>query len=191
MVVANMLDVIDLRRIGAPQAQMIGELLDAVWPKPGASAATRAEKLCAVGREEDWSDRQAPRSFVLFELGRVIAHAAIVPRRIRTSQGEMVVGALAMVCTDPSSRGRGLGEQVVRAALETVDRGDFVAALFQTSGRVAPFYQRLGCESVDNRFVNSLAEDPQANPFWDEVAMRYPAHGSWPEGEIDLLGPGF
>jgi hypothetical protein len=45
--------------------------------------------------------------------------------------------------------------------------------------------------TVDNRFVNSTAEDPHASPFWDRVIMRYPAKAGWPAGEIDLRGPGW
>jgi hypothetical protein len=44
---------------------------------------------------------------------------------------------------------------------------------------------------VTNPIVDSLAADPSVNPFWDEVVMRYPAVKHWPEGEIDLRGPGF
>ena len=51
--------------------------------------------------------------------------------------------------------------------------------------------KKLGCSVTTNRVVNSLADDPTAYPFWDEVAMRYPAAKHWPDGEIDLRGPGF
>jgi len=57
--------------------------------------------------------------------------------------------------------------------------------------RVRPFYEKLGAVVVDNRIVNSLADNPAANPFWDEVVMRYPAGGDWPSGAIDLRGPGY
>jgi hypothetical protein len=56
---------------------------------------------------------------------------------------------------------------------------------------VRPFYERLGACAVANTFVDSLAEDPRGNPFWDDVVMRYPPREGWPEGEIDLLGPGY
>ena len=51
--------------------------------------------------------------------------------------------------------------------------------------------ERLGARVVTNRFVNSLAADPGARPFWDPVTMVYPRSFDWPEGTIDLQGPGY
>jgi hypothetical protein len=88
-------------------------------------------------------------------------------------------------------RGRGLGELVVRAAFALVDEGQFEFALFQTNRRTQPFYEKFGAAPVTNPVINSLAAEPTANPFWDEVVMRYPADGNWPAGTIDLRGPGY
>ena len=74
---------------------------------------------------------------------------------------------------------------------DLVDHGPFAHSLFQTSHEVRPFYEKLGAGLVTNRIVNSLADDPTENPFWDEVVMRYPAAKHWPAGEIDLRGPGW
>jgi len=95
------------------------------------------------------------------------------------------------VCTAPEARGRGLGSAVVRAAFGRVDRGELPASLYQTSRRNQKFYEALGAGLVENRMVNSLAADPRANPFWDEIAMGYPASTAWPPGAIDLRGPGY
>ncbi len=121
----------------------------------------------------------------------MIAHSLGTARTIGTSRGDLTVLALSRVCTDPMVRGKKLGQAVVVATLVLVDRELFPFSLFQTSPDVRPFYERLGSATVDNRFVNSLAEDPTANPFWAEVVMRYPATGNWPIGEIDLRGPGW
>jgi predicted N-acetyltransferase YhbS len=181
----------DARTLTPAGALAIGELVAAVWPKPDKPVAVRAEQMLAAGREYKGPDAQAPRSFVVVEGGRVIAHAAILPRTIGTSTGEITIAGLARVCTDPSQRGRGLGELVSRAALGVVDAGDFPFALFQTSEPVQPFYEKLGAARVDNTFVNSLGDDPTANPFWDRVIMRYPATSDGPAGTIDLRGPGY
>jgi hypothetical protein len=103
----------------------------------------------------------------------------------------LTILALARVCTDPAVRGRKLGDAVVRATLRLVDNGAFPFSLFQTSEEVRPFYERLGAVVIDNRFINSLAEDSTADPFWAPVRMRYPSTGEWPTGEIDLRGPGW
>jgi GNAT superfamily N-acetyltransferase len=136
-------------------------------------------------------EQQHPRSYVVREGGRVIAHASFDPRTIGTEAGDMTVLALARVCTDPAARGRKLGQAVVQAAFELVDDGSFRFALFQTTDDVQSFYDKLGALRINNRIVNSLAEDPAANPFWSPVIMRYPAGPGWPDGEIDLRGPGY
>jgi GNAT superfamily N-acetyltransferase len=181
----------DARSFTPDQARIIGELLAAVWPKPNVTAADRAENLLALGRDYQGPDAQAPRSYVYIEDGKLLAHSALIPRAIGASAGLITVGGLARVCTKPSARGRGLGELIARAALSAVDSGDFPFALFQTTHKVRPFYEKLGATTVDNPIVNSLADDPNANPFWDEVVMRYPADADWPRGVIDLRGPGY
>jgi predicted N-acetyltransferase YhbS len=181
----------DARTLTLDQARAIGELLVQVWPKPNVTVEDRASQQLAFGRSFSGSDGQAPRSYVVRDSERVIAHALIFPRTILTTAGDMTIAALARVCSDPALRGRGLGEAVVQAAFAPVDAGDFPFSFYQTSHNVRPFYERLGAVLTDNPVINSLAEDPQAYPFWDEVAMRYPATGDWPAGTIDLRGPGY
>lgn len=184
-------EIWDARFFTPEQARAIGELINLVWPKPDMTAEVRAEQEVAFGKQYLGESGPAPRAIVVLDGQRVVAHASIFPRVIETSEGEMLVGGLACVCTDPAMRGHGLGEQVVREAFRLVDAGQFDAALFQTKQSVQPFYEKLGAARVDNRIVNSLGEDPEANPFWDEVVMRYPSAASWPAGTIDLRGPGY
>jgi GNAT superfamily N-acetyltransferase len=184
-------DVWDARFFTGAQALGIGDLVNRVWPKPGMTAETRALQQLAIGREYKGPTRQAPRAIVVLEEGRLLAHAAIVPRFALANGREIAIGGLSRVCTAPEARGRGFGELVVRAAFELIDAGVFEFSLFQLSERVRPFYERFGCVPVENRIVNSLAADPDANAFWDEQVMRYPADGDWPSGPIDLRGAGY
>ena len=138
----------------------------------------------------DGTDEQAPQCFQVREQGRVIAHATFVPRTIGTSAGDMTIAGLARVCTDPDYRGQGLGPMVVRPIFDLVDNGVFPFSLFQTSHKVRPFYEKLGGCLVEAPVVNSR-DDSGDPPFWDEIVMRYPAEKNWPEGEIDLRGPGY
>ena len=185
------IESINLRTITETDARAIGELLVAIWPKPGRTVESRTAEMLGQWKDYRGPDAQQPRSFLVREGGRVIAHASAFPRTISTSAGDLTVLALARVCTDPAVRGRKLGQAVVQKAFELVDDGSFPFALFQTSEAVRPFYERLGAVTVDNRFVNSLAENPMANPWWDTAIMRYPAIPGWPAGEIDLRGPGW
>jgi GNAT superfamily N-acetyltransferase len=191
MIIAMNVEVWDARRFTPQQARAIGELIHATWPKPQLTAADRAIQQLGIGAQYVGPARQAPRAMVVVEGSKVLAHAAIVPRFAATASGDLAIAGLARVCTAAEARGRGLGRAVVRAVFEVVDAGDFDFSLFQTKQRLRTFYEGLGATLVDNKMVNSTATDPAAEAFWDEVAMRYPAHGQWPQGCIDLRGPGF
>ncbi len=184
-------EILDLRAVAEEDARAIAELLCAIWPKPGRMVETRVAEMLSQWKDYQGPESQRPRSLVVREGGRVIAHASVTPRTIATNAGDLTVLALARVCTDPAARGRKLGQAVTKAAFDLVDDGSFPFALFQTSEAVRPFYERLGAVAVDNRFVNSLADDPTASPWWDTVIMRYPATPGWPTGQIDLRGPGW
>lgn len=184
-------ECLDARTLSEHDARSIAELVARIWPKPGRTVEVRMEQLIANGRDYVGADAQAPRNFVVRQDGHVVSHATYVTRTIGTSQGELTVAGLARVCSDPDIRGKGLGRLVVEPIFRLVDEGNFSFSVFQTSPEVRPFYERLGCSVVENRIVNSLGEDPQECPFWDNVVMRYPSGPTWPEGEIDLRGPGY
>ncbi|MEO1236601.1 MAG: GNAT family N-acetyltransferase [Planctomycetota bacterium] len=120
------------------------------------------------------------------------ANAGTLTRRIALPDGgEWVVQGLMDVATSPAARGRGLGVAVVRAAWAAVDSGALPLCLFET-GEARPFYEKLGARVVTNRFIDSThPKRPEVNPFTDELEMIYPADAAWPEGTIDLRGPGY
>lgn len=183
------IETLDRRHLTEAEALPAAELLVKVFPRRKLD-----ERLALfVNQWRDYRGPEAvfPRSVIIREGGRVIAHAGASPRTIGTSEGDLTILGLERVAVDPLERGRKLGQAVVRAAFDLVDHGPFSHALFQTSHQVRPFYEKLGAGVVTNRIVNSLADDPTKNPFWDEVVMRYPAAKHWPPGEIDLRGPGF
>ena len=184
-------EILDARTLSETDARAIAELLVKVWPKPDRTVEVRMEQLIETGRSYVGSDAQAPRNFVVREEGRVVAHSTFVTRTIGTSEGELTIAGLARVCSDPQSRSRGLGRIVVEAVFQLIDAGVFPYSLFQTSNEVQPFYEKLGCRVVENPIINSLGENSQESPFWDRVVMRYPSGPGWPEGVIDLRGPGY
>ncbi len=189
-IIAQMsIETLDRRTMTPADALAIAELLSKVWPRR--TAEVRAGELLRSGASYFGPDELFPRSLIMREGDRVIAHAGAAARTIGTTQGDMTILALSQVCTDPEVRGRKLGQTIARAALDLVDHGPFRFSLFQTKDEVRPFYESLGAVMVDNSFVNSLIEDSTANPFWDAIQMRYPAGPGWPEGEIDLRGPGY
>jgi predicted GNAT family N-acyltransferase len=183
------IETIDRRAISEADARDISGLIVSIWPKPDRTVDNFAAAMLTQWTSYQGPESQHPRSFVIRERGRIVAHASAYPRTIGTKAGDMTILGLARVCTDPTVRGKKYGEAVVRAAFGLVDEGSFPFALFQTSRDVRPFYERLGSTVVENQFINSVAEDPMSNPFWAEVLMRYPAGPGWPTGQIDLRGP--
>ncbi|QDU87630.1 hypothetical protein Pla175_09950 [Pirellulimonas nuda] len=182
---------IPLASITQAQAAQIGALLARVWVKPEKDAQFRARQLLDAGRGGDPRALLPPQSCVVYDGDQVVGHAMTEQRTIATAAGKLDVLALSKVCTDPDRRGMGIGPMVVHAAFAPVDSGVLAFSLFQTTCAVRPFYERLGARLVEQPITNSLATDPGACPFWDEVVMRYPWGGDWPAGPIDLLGPGY
>jgi GNAT superfamily N-acetyltransferase len=181
-----------LIQISEDEALAVGGLLAKVFPKPDKGPVERAVQLKRIGQDYDGPAEHGPVSHIILQEEKVVAHAVTFGRTIGTSAGDLTVMALAYVATDPDCRGQGLGAAVTHAAFSRVDEGVFPCALFQTSFKVQPFYEQIGCKLVENRIYNSLnEEDPSANPFWDNVVMRYPAAEGWPTGDIDLRGRGY
>lgn len=180
-------ETLDRRHISDADVRAIAELLNKVFTRR--SIEVRIARLIDDWPQYNGPEATFPRSLVIREDGRLVAHAAALPHTIGTSEGDLTVLGLVHVCTDPDARGQKLGQAVTRAAFDLVDHGPFSHALFQTSNGVRGFYEKFGAGVVTNRIINSLAADPTANPFWDDVVMRYPAAKHWPEGDIDLRGP--
>lgn len=182
---------IDAARLDPNVAEAINRLMLEAWPHIAVQQEGTEDFLMRRWEGYSNSSVQRPLYHLGYRAGELVALAHTFGRTVASEAGEMTLMGLANVCVAKRERGHGLGRRVVEAALARVDRSDFQLSLFQTTPEVAPFYARLGAVTVNNRFCNSLAEDPAANPFWEPVAMRYPATGFWPDSDIDLRGPGF
>src|SRR5690242_1823787 len=112
------IETIDRRKISEPDARAIAELVVKIWPKPDRTVDSFTADLLTQWKDYDGPENQHPRSFLIRENGRVIAHASVYPRTINTPVGTRTIAALARVCTDPSVRGRKLGDAVVRKSFE-------------------------------------------------------------------------
>ena len=161
------------------------------WPHIAERKDGTAGFLMKHWRDYSGATQHRPIYHLAYAAGDLVAVAHTFAGTIARREGELTIMGLASVCVTKGERGHGYGRLVVQSAFARVDGGDFEFSLFQTTPAVEPFYLRLGAVEAPNRFFNSLAEDPSANPFWDPVAMRYPASGFWPTSDIDLLGPGF
>lgn len=177
------------------------ELHHAAFPKPGRTLDDVIAKKRPVWIGGDGlpgvvpgplvSDDPPVRYAIRDASGAWLANAAVLTRTIGTARGDLKVLGLLDVATSPAARGQGLGALVVKAAWQAVDNGRYPLCLFET-GEARLFYEKLGAKVVKNRFVDSThPSQPGVNPFTDELEMVYPASADWPEGEIDLRGPGY
>jgi GNAT superfamily N-acetyltransferase len=168
-------------------------LLDRIWPSEDRPLEKLIELFPQLRTRLRISYRGCTRAsmrHLIWEGDEVVAHALTFERPIRSDEGELPVMALSAVCVSPDHRGRGLGAAVVRSAFQRVESGEFPVSLFQTP--IPDFYEKLGSVSVSNRFVDSRNRDDRtANPWRDSSIMIYPAGYAWPEGVIDLNGPGY
>ena len=73
--------------------------------------------------------------------GLLVAHAAVVPRRLRVGEDVLRCGYVEAVAVRPTHQGLGLGRAVMQAAGEVLHRGFQVGALSTSSHG---FYERLG-----------------------------------------------
>lgn len=176
------------RQLSAAQVERLIRLQDTVWPKPEKIARPMAERIESYYREAE----NGLEVFLLEDSDTLLAHAEIFPRTIATPAGNLEVMALASVCTPENLRGSGYGKRIVQSAFAEVDSGRFALSLFQTG--VPEFYEKFGAVRVENPFINSRKhEGIDRQPWWNPYVMIYKPRPVpvWPEGEIDLLGPGY
>jgi len=169
--------------------QFIGimRLVYTTWPSPDTSPERLAEQ--AQNRQKA-GETLGRRRFVVWQDTRAIAHAEIFLRTITCESSDLTITGLASVCVDQSYRGSGLGKAIVKQAFAEADKSGHPVLLFQTG--IVEFYSKLGAREVSNRFYNSKnVENPDANPWWEPAVMIYPADCDFPQGDIDLNGPGY
>ena len=164
------------------------------WPqRVPIDPVDEAERRISDAQAYDGPEEKRPMVHVVIESGTAIAVATTLERVIGTEVGQMSILALSGVVVEPDRRGEGLGKAVVQAAFNRVDQGVFGFSLYQTEPKNLGFYEGLGARQVHNEIVNSL-ETPDMNmPVFNpgELVIVYPDKPGWPEGTIDLLGPGY
>src|SRR4051812_2773867 len=92
------IEVIDHRTINEADARAIAELIVSIWPKIGRTVETFTAEILTQWRDYRGPEDEYPRSFLIREAGRVVAHSSAYPRTIGTTSGDMTILALARVC---------------------------------------------------------------------------------------------
>jgi GNAT superfamily N-acetyltransferase len=123
------------------------------------------------------------------QLGSV---ATVLPRTIDVGGTPVQMGGVGGVMTLPHMRGRGLGQAVMRAAVDHLCghlRCD-VGMLFCLDA-VAPFYRSLGWQTVPRQVIIHQSSGPRPMPKNNngDQLMVYPCGGFvLPDGDIDVQG---
>jgi aminoglycoside 2'-N-acetyltransferase I len=90
---------------------------------------------------DDWAHALGGRHFLAELDGRIVAHAAVVPRELHVDGRPLRTGYVEAVATAPGLQGRGIGSGVMRAAAEHILEAYELGAL--GTGEQG-FYERLG-----------------------------------------------
>lgn len=155
---------------------------------PTADDRPAVERLVAhaffddLGRTLD-PDRIRPdddRSLVAEVDGALVGHVAVWPLGHWLGGGRVPTGGVAAMAVDPAVRGRGVGRDLLRAALGAMaDRGEALATLYPLTRGV---YRRLGWEIAGERPTWRIATDALARLDADPtVALSPGTAGDVPE----------
>jgi aminoglycoside 2'-N-acetyltransferase I len=91
--------------------------------------------------EDDWQHALGGRHFVVEDEGEIVAHAAVVERRIEVGGRPLRAGYVEAVATARERQGRGHGTRVMEAAGDHIRDGFEIGVLGTGSHG---FYERLG-----------------------------------------------
>jgi aminoglycoside 2'-N-acetyltransferase I len=93
--------------------------------------------------DEDMAHALGGWHVLVEEDGRLVSHAAVVPRELEVAGSRVRAGYVEGVGTDPALQGRGYGTQAMRAAGDHI-RGTYGIGALSTGEHA--FYERLGWE---------------------------------------------
>jgi aminoglycoside 2'-N-acetyltransferase I len=93
--------------------------------------------------EHDWQHTLGGDHLLWIEDDRLLGHAAVVPRILRTAERSWRTGYVEAVAVASGARGRGIGGELTAAANEVIAQGYELGALSagETAARI---YQRFG-----------------------------------------------
>lgn len=174
--------------LGLGVAEQLATLWEVLWPSGDSETIEeRAAGLLAETLPEQRMALGSERFHMAMQGDEVVSVARTFVREIRfeeTSRPYSIL-ALASVGTVPRHQGVGYGKAVVQDAFARLSE-EVPWCLFQT--QVPPFYSKLGASQVGNVFFDSLAEDREARPWWDDHVMVFGDRRKWPAGRVDLCG---
>jgi aminoglycoside 2'-N-acetyltransferase I len=138
-------------------------------------AAIRALMTAAFGDDEedrfadaDWEHALGGVHVLLEVAGRIVAHAAVVERELRTGATPLRTGYVEAVATAPDLQGTGLGTAVMREAAAIIAAEFELGALGTGSHH---FYERLGWRTWRGASFVRTPDGDRATPDDDGYIM--------------------
>lgn len=135
--------------------------------------------------DEDWEHALGGRHVVVEVDGRIVGHAAIVPRSLQIGRSPLRTGYVEAVAIDPSLHGRGLGSRLM-SVVDADIRDSFELGALGT-GRHA-FYERLGWRTWLGPSSVRSPDGERRTPDEDGFIIVLPTP-STPPGLLDLTLP--
>ncbi|MEJ2864435.1 GNAT family N-acetyltransferase [Actinomycetospora flava] len=139
-------------------------------------------------REHSWAGARPELRVLGRRDGRIVAHAAVVRRFLRTPGPSVLVGDVGLVAVHPDEQGTGLGAELMDAVAMTLAELGLPFGFLTCDPDVRPFYRRCGwtplAERVRSIRVDDLVEDRRHG-------MVLPVHrslGDWPAGSVTRDG---
>ena len=141
-------------------------------------------------RERAWHDARPIWTTLAFANGKVIGHTAAVERTITTDWNwRYKVVSLQGVAVLPEWRGRGIGRNLLKLALEEAKRRGYPFATIFCKEKMVPFYESLGWQLPEDSMI-----------MWKDRALPIPMRSNcpmyqvlgetpFPEGPIDVHNP--
>ena len=111
--------------------------------------------------EADWRHALGGLHFTAELDGRIVGHAAVVPRTLWIDGVEVRTGYVEAVATDPGRQGRGIGTALMREVGRHIEASYALGALGTGAHR---FYERLGWQTWRGPSFVRTAEGERRTP---------------------------
>ena len=132
--------------------------------------------------DDDWAHTLGGDHVVITDGGDVVAHAAVVPRRITIAGRSWRTGYVEGVATAPDRQGEGLGT-IAMTAVNDIVRARYELGVLSTGEH--HFYERVGWQRWRGPTFVLTADGAVRTPDEDDGVMVLP---TGPSTALDLTG---
>jgi N-acetylglutamate synthase-like GNAT family acetyltransferase len=157
-----------IRPTRAEDLTVLGELLDGIFRRPrGITDQSMLTDFPLVFAPANWRNGR-----VVFEDGRLVAHAALWRREAVIDGQRLVVGVLVSVATHPDYRNRGYAAEAVKSLQTQMQEEQYDLGLLWTG--VPDFYLKLGWELAECRGTTITLQSARlVQPHSELVVTRF------------------